>query len=176
MRNYGTIFVLAAVVVIGMSCSRGIPVAAALVPGLTLPPGAFLMPPSEMAQQMHTEQNKSRDESRLSAAADMTGFNYGGDLEAVAAHFEKFLKPLGWKRLKPLYVQGRMGSVIQKIYYSSDRQLEIQISDWALQNAQNNDVQGKARYILTVVRGKLPNPATGELFTPESGDTALEDI
>ena len=167
---------MAAVVVMGVGCSRGIPFAASLLPGLTLPPGAVVMPLSEMAQQMHKEQNQTRNETGVSIAAEVIGFNYNGDINEAAAHFEKFLKPLGWKRLKPIYYQGRMGSVIQKIYYAGDRKLMLQLSDWALQNAQDNDVQGKARYVLKVIRGNIPNPATGEIFTPESGDQALEDF
>jgi hypothetical protein len=176
MLNYGMILVLVAVAVLGLGCARGIAVPGSCIKGLTLPPGAVLMPLSDVARQLQEEQIKAEGELKNSAAGHMTGFNYDGNLDAVAAYLEQFLKPQGWKRLKPVYIQGRMGGVIQKVYYAGDKSIEIQITDWAIQNAQNNDIEGKARFVLTEIRGKLINPATGENFPKEGGNEALEDL
>jgi hypothetical protein len=176
MLNYGMILVLVAVAVLELGCARGISVPGSSIKGLTLPPGAIIMPLSDVAQQMQKEQTGAEGDAGNTAAAQMTGFNYDGNLDAVAVYLESILKPQGWKRLKPVYIQGRMGGVIQKVYYAGDKTMELQITDWAIQNAQNNDIEGKARFVLTEIRGTLINPATGEKFPDEGGNEALEDL
>lgn len=166
---------LAVIALLGSGC-RGIPVAQSVIPGLTLPPGSKSMPLSEMAAKLHAEQSKASAETRSQAAATVTGFNYNGDIEAVAAHFEKHLQPLGWKRLKRLYIPGRLGGVIQKVYFAPDKKTQLQITDWAQQNIQYNDFEGKARFTLTVIHGYPYNPITGEVYPLEQGDELLEEI
>jgi hypothetical protein len=173
--TYGTLVLFAVVMLLLAGC-KGIPVSQTLIPGLTLPPGSKIMPLSEMAQKLHTEQNEARAQMKAQSAATVMGFNYKGDIEAVAAHMEQTLKSLGWKRLKRLYIPGRLNGVIQKVYFAADKKTQLQITDWAQSNIQLNDFEGKARFTVTVIHGYPYNPITGKIYPLDEGDELLEDI
>jgi hypothetical protein len=156
------------------ACNRGIPVTGP-VPGLTLPLGAYKAPLSAGALELYGEQKQAAASARSSARTVMTGFSCNGTFDAVVQHIEGCLRPLGYRRLKPLYIPREILSVQRKVYFSPDDYVQVQLSDWTAQNLQANDYQGKARFLLLVIRA-VPTDVWGRPVELEGGEQMLEDF